>query len=130
MVEREITDIVQVTLSIFLASIYLFSKEYSYSSNQLSIISLILLAVIAFVHNTFTQLRMMTSNLSKITAGFSVIILMFSFIGLYQKQPDDWDAFWKNLGLSIGVILFIGYSVLTIAIVLSVRADGRFIDKK
>ena len=127
--EREVTDIIQVTLSISLASIFLFSPEYSYSSYQLSIISLTLLAVIAFAHNTFTQLRMMSLNLSKITAEVSIVILLLAFVGLYQKRPNDWDAFWDNIGLNINVIFIIGYLLLSIAVILSVKADGRFIDK-
>lgn len=123
MIEREVTDLLQVSLSIMLASVYIFSIDNSVSEFPIVIYSMISIALLAFIHTILTQLKMISSEKSKLIAIFSLALLIPGLIGLVQDRPEDWGSFWQKLNLKVEFVLISIYSILTIIVLISLKAS-------
>jgi hypothetical protein len=93
-IEREVTDLLQVSISVFILSLILVSENSEFNENQLLLSALVFLILFTFVH---------------------III-----IGLLSYDRENPNGFWDGIGLSYSTILVISLLGLIAASILSI----------
>ena len=108
---RQVTDILNASLSIYLALNLVLSK----SDNILMIISILItitLTLINFLHMLFTQLNILTSNHSRYIKQFNLVLFLTFLILIANSpfiiySPFQFDTILINQYLSNYLVLFI-----------------------
>lgn len=123
MIEREVTDLISITSSIFCLSLIIFSANAKFEDNMLIIVGLVSISLINFLHIIFVQLDMSNKAISGGFSGASSVALIFAIIGKFNYTNEEWDGFWNKLHLEYNHMFFIGFFVLIVFALLSFIAE-------
>lgn len=110
-IERDVTDVIQITFSTLILSLILISENSEFEGNETIIIGLFLTILITFFHIIFIQLKIINPQFSK---GFSIstlITTIIAIIGYFNYDLVDTEGVWENIGLSYNS-LFIGSLII------------------
>jgi hypothetical protein len=117
-VEREVTDLLQVSLSVFILSLILISENSEFSENTLLFSGLTLLVLLTFVHIILVQLDVITVDHSRFFALAAIIPLLMTLIGFLGYDLQDPNGFWDDIGISFTAIFTISIlSLITVTII-------------
>ncbi|MHA2098791.1 MAG: hypothetical protein ACW99A_08895 [Candidatus Kariarchaeaceae archaeon] len=119
-IEREVTDLLQVSISVFILSLILVSENSEFNENQLLLSGLVFLILFTFVHIILVQLNGITIDQSRIFAYVAIIPLLTIIIGLLSYDRENPNGFWDGIGLSYSTILVISLLGLIAASILSI----------
>lgn len=120
-IEREVTDILQVTLSAFILSLILVSDNSDFKDNEMLFIGLFMLILGTFTHIILVQLEILTLQHSIVFSYVGIFSTLITLIGYIQYDIAEVVGFWDNMSLSYSIILNFSLVVLIIASVIAPR---------
>lgn len=125
-IEREVTDILQVTFSAFILSLILLSDNSDFKDNEMIFIGLIMLILGTFTHIILIQLEILSLQLSLVFSYVGIFSALITLIGYIQYDKAEVAGFWDDIGLSYSFI-FNFSSVVLITVSLMVPRTKRAI---
>ncbi len=114
-IEREVTDILQVTLSAFILSLILVSDKSDFKENEVLFIGLIMLILGTFIHIILVQLEILSLQLSLTFSYVGILSTLIIIIGYIQYDKAEVVGFWDDIGLSYSLIF--NFSIVVLIIV-------------
>ena len=111
-IEREVTDILQVTFSAFILSLILLSDNSDFKDNEMIFIGLIMLILGTFTHIILVQLEILSLQLSLVFSYVGIFSALITLIGYIQYDKEEVAGFWDDIGLSYSFIFNFSSAVL------------------
>ncbi|MCE7734392.1 MAG: hypothetical protein GPJ54_05900 [Candidatus Heimdallarchaeota archaeon] len=114
-IEREVTDVLQVTISAFILSLILVSDNSGFKNNEIIFIGLIMLVLGTFTHIILVQLEILSLQLSIVFSYLGILSAIITVIGYFQYDMLEASGFWDDIGLTYSIIF--NFSVIVLVIV-------------
>ena len=118
-IERDVVDTIQITLSTLILSLVMVSDNAEFEGNQLIIVGLTLTIIISFSHLIFQQLQIINPQISKGFSISTVVTSLIATIGYIDYDLVDTDGFWDNLGISYNNLFAVSILLLLVSSVLN-----------
>ncbi|MFV2016369.1 MAG: hypothetical protein ACC656_13135 [Candidatus Heimdallarchaeota archaeon] len=118
-IEREITDTLQIALSVFILSLIFLSEKSKFKGNEFLFIGLIIITLGTFIHIILVQLEALSLLSSRYFAYLGIIGTLITVIGYIQYDKSEFAGFWDNIGLSYVTVFNLSLIILVITSIIS-----------